>query len=42
MIDITTFEDDIYEGLFLTFFLAVSVVYILTIPMIDDEDIPMI
>ena len=42
MIDITTFEDDIYEGLFLTLFIAVSVVYILTIPMIDDKDIPMI
>jgi len=42
MIDITTFEDDIYEGLFLTLFIAVSVVYILTISMIDDEDIAII
>jgi len=42
MIDITTFEDDIYEGLFLTLFLAVSVVYILALPVIDDDDIPII
>jgi hypothetical protein len=42
MIDITTFENDIYASLFLTLYFAASLVYVLALPVIDDEDIPMI